>query len=331
MSEIRWGIIGCGGVTEVKSGPAFNKVPDSSLLAVMRRDAAKAEDYARRHDVPHWYNDADQIINNPKINAVYVATPPSSHEDYVIKIIDSGKHVYVEKPMALDYASAKRMADYAAKKNVKLCVAHYRRQQPVLLKIKEMLASGVIGQPLTAELKYYRKPLSPEELARPGVAWRVDYTISGGGLFHDLAPHQLDLAYYFFGDVVSAEGLSFNQGNLYPADDIVNGNIRFKNGVLFNGTWSFNSAAMHETDLFEILGSKGKLSFAVFGDPVITLENEEGTNLHRFEKPEHVQQYLIKAIVQYYLGKAENPCSGADGAEVMRLIDAFTKSLKRTG
>jgi predicted dehydrogenase len=171
MSEIRWGIIGCGAVTEVKSGPAFNKVPDSFLLAVMRRDAAKAEDYARRHDVPHWYSDADQIINNPKINAVYVATPPSSHEDYVIKIIDSGKHVYVEKPMSLDYASAKRMADYAAEKNVKLCVAHYRRQQPVFLKIKELLASGVIGQPLTAELKYYRKPLSPENLqglALPG-------------------------------------------------------------------------------------------------------------------------------------------------------------------
>jgi predicted dehydrogenase len=325
MSEIRWGIIGCGAVTEVKSGPAFNKVPNSSLVAVMRRDAAKAEDYARRHNVPQWYSDADQILNHPDINAVYVATPPSSHEDYVKRVIDSGKHVYVEKPMSLDYASAKRMADYAAEKNIKLCVAHYRRQQPVFLKIKELLASGLIGQPLTAELRFYKRSLSSEDLARPGVAWRVDNNISGGGLFHDLAPHQLDLAYYFFGDVVSAEGVSYNQANLYAADDTVTGNIRFKNGVLFNGIWSFNSATMHETDMFVIFGSKGKLSFPVFGEPVITLENEEGTNVYNFEKPEHVQQYLIKAIVQYYLDMDENPCSGADGAEVMRLIDAFTK------
>lgn len=325
MSEIRWGIIGCGAVTEVKSGPAFNKVPDSSLVAVMRRDAAKAEDYARRHGVPEWYNDADQIINHREINAVYVATPPASHEDYVMKIIDSGKHVYVEKPMSLNYASAKRMADYASEKNVKLCVAHYRRQQPVFLKIKELLASGVIGQPLTAELRFYKKLLSPQELVKPGVAWRVDADISGGGLFHDLAPHQLDLAYYFFGEVILANGVSYNQSKLYHADDTVAGFIRFKNGVMFNGIWSFNSAPVNETDTFIISGSKGKLSFSVFGESVITLENEDGKKVNSFEKPEHAQQYLIKKIVQYYLGKAENPCSGNDGAEVMKLIDAFTK------
>lgn len=325
MSEIRWGIIGCGAVTEVKSGPAFNKVLDSSLVAVMRRDAAKAEDYARRHGVPEWYNDANQIINHQEINAVYVATPPASHEDYVMKIIDSGKHVYVEKPMSLNYTSAKRMADYASEKNVKLCVAHYRRQQSVFLKIKELLASGIIGQPLTAELRFYKKLLSPQELTKPGVAWRVDANISGGGLFHDLAPHQLDLAYYFFGEVISAEGVSYNQSILYHADDTVAGFIRFKNGVMFNGIWSFNSAPVNETDTFIISGSKGKLSFSVFGESVITLENEDGKKVYSFEKPEHAQQYLIKTIVQYYLGKAENPCSGNDGAEVMKLIDAFTK------
>ncbi len=329
MSEIRWGIIGCGSVTELKSGPAFNKVPNSSLVAVMRRDASKAEDYARRHNVPAWYSNAEPLLNNPEITAVYIATPPSSHEEYVMAAIDKGKNVYVEKPMSINYSSAKKMADYAAEKNVKLCVAHYRRQQPVFLKIRALLESGAIGQPLTAELKFYRKPLSSEELARPGVAWRINSSISGGGLFHDLAPHQLDLARYFFGEAIAISSISYNQAGLYEAEDVIAGNIQFKNGVLFNGIWSFNTAAINETDLFTIFGSKGKLSFQVFGEPLITLKNEEEEKVYSFEKPQHVQQYLIEAVVNYFLGKAKNPCSGLDGAEVMKWMDAFTKSNKR--
>ena len=77
--NILWGIIGCGNVTELKSGPAFNKVPDSKLIAVMRRDREKAEDYAERHKVPKWYDDADKLINDTEVNAIYIATPPSSH------------------------------------------------------------------------------------------------------------------------------------------------------------------------------------------------------------------------------------------------------------
>ncbi len=102
---INWGIIGCGNVTEVKSGPAFNKVNDSRLIAVMRRNVALAEDYARRHKVPKFYSDAFDLINDKDVNAVYVATPPSSHAEYAIAAIKAGKPVYIEKPMAASYAN----------------------------------------------------------------------------------------------------------------------------------------------------------------------------------------------------------------------------------
>src|SRR4051812_958457 len=100
MKKINWGIIGCGDVTELKSGPAFNKVTNSSLIAVMRRNAAKAKDYALRHNVPKWHNDANKLINDLEVNAIYIATPPSSHEAYALAAINAGKPVYVEKPMA---------------------------------------------------------------------------------------------------------------------------------------------------------------------------------------------------------------------------------------
>src|SRR6185503_6177623 len=125
MEKIKWGIIGCGDVTEVKSGPAFNKVANSELVAVMRRDAEKAKDYANRHKVPKWYSDADKLINDPEINAIYIATPPSSHEEYTLAAIQAGKQVYVEKPMTVTASSALKMAKAAEENNIKLVVAHY--------------------------------------------------------------------------------------------------------------------------------------------------------------------------------------------------------------
>src|SRR6478672_1811075 len=157
---IRWGIIGCGDVTELKSGPAFNKVPDSVLTAVMRRDVVKAKDYATRHNVPKWYSDAHQLINDPDIDAIYVATPPDSHEQYTLDSIAAGKPVYVEKPMALNVAASKRMAETSRKNNIKVCVAHYRREQPLFKKIKELVDSGAIGKIKYVNLKFLKPSLA---------------------------------------------------------------------------------------------------------------------------------------------------------------------------
>jgi predicted dehydrogenase len=149
---INWGIIGCGDVTEVKSGPAFNKVPGSSLVAVMRRYAAKAKDYAQRHGVPKWYADAQQLINDPAVNAIYVATPPSSHLQYTLAAIAAGKPVYVEKPMSTDAAAALQMAAAANTHNIKLTVAHYCRQQPFFKKKRTSVATQQGSFPLNALL-----------------------------------------------------------------------------------------------------------------------------------------------------------------------------------
>ena len=109
MNIIRWGILGCGDVCEVKSGPAFQKAASSALVAVMRREAAKAQDFARRHGVPKWYADADQLIDDPEVDAVYVATPPGTHEKLAMRVAAAGKPCYVEKPMARSFAECARM------------------------------------------------------------------------------------------------------------------------------------------------------------------------------------------------------------------------------
>ncbi|MBK6635212.1 MAG: Gfo/Idh/MocA family oxidoreductase [Chitinophagaceae bacterium] len=324
MAIINWGIIGCGDVTEIKSGPAFNKVPNSSLVAVMRRNAGKAKDYAQRHQVPRWYDDAGKLINDPDVNAVYIATPPSSHADYAIAALRAGKHVYVEKPMALDYPSAKKMADEAAKKNSKLVVAHYRREWPLFKTIKKLIEENAIGETRFVRLILTKPLLTESELAGEKTAWRVNPAISGGGLFHDLAPHQLDIMYHFFGPALKITGIATNQAGSYAADDMVAGNILFANGIVFSGNWCFNAPG--SIDRCEIFGENGTISFSFFGSTDVEFcINDKTTTLH-FDPLQHVQQPMIGKVVQYFSGEAENPCSGEEGVELMGWLDAFVKS-----
>ncbi|HEY9259630.1 Gfo/Idh/MocA family oxidoreductase [Chitinophaga sp.] len=323
METIKWGIIGCGDVTEVKSGPAFNKVPNSSLVAVMRRDGAKAQDYAIRHGVPKWYDDAAALINDAAVNAIYIATPPLQHEDYTLMAIAAGKPVYVEKPMTLNAAAAIRMNEAALQNNIKVSVAHYRRAQPMFLKVKELLADNTIGAVRFASLQMLQPP-SSKLIAGSATNWRLDPAISGGGLFHDLAPHQLDLMIYFFGEAAYATGIAVNQANLSPADDLVAGHILFKNGVVFNGTWCFTVAKEDQKDVCEITGSAGTISFPVFGNKV-TLHKDGLTETFTFDALPHVQQPMIEKVTAYFLGKGPNPCSAAQAILSMQLMDSFTK------
>jgi predicted dehydrogenase len=317
-AAICWGIIGCGDVTEIKSGPAFNKVPNSSLIAVMRRDKEKARDYAKRHNVPYWFNDANELINYADVNAVYVATPPAFHEEYVLAAIKAKKNVYVEKPMSIDVASCYRMKEAADNAGIKLCVAHYRRALPKFNKIKELLVQNQIGEIRTANITLLASDTS-EKISK---SWRVDPVLAGAGLFYDLAPHQLDLAVYFFGDVASCFGYSNNHANLYAAEDTVTGITQFKNNILLTGTWCFTVAKGLEKDKFEIIGSDGKISFSVFGHE-IEIDNGYEKEIINFTPPTHIQQPMIEKIVNYFSGFGENPSPAAEAIKSMFIMEQF--------
>ena len=320
-ARIRWGIIGCGNVTEVKSGPAFNKVPQSSLVAVMRRDATKAKDYAERHGIPVWYADAMQLINDPDVDAVYIATPPKYHEEYAIASMNAGKPVYVEKPMATDTASCLRMMEVSNATGIKLSVAHYRRALPKFLQIKEWLNAKTIGEIRTIRLSMLQ-PDQSSLIAKTETNWRVNPAISGAGLFYDLAPHQLDLMMYFFGAPLETYGMAANQAGLYEAEDVVTGIMRLPGDIIFNGQWCYTVGEGLYEDMCEITGSKGKISFPIFSHE-LTIHNgiEEKTTL--FQPPAHIQQPMIEKVVQYFLGNGSNPCSAADAVDSMRVMENF--------
>jgi len=319
MEKIRWGIIGCGDVTEVKSGPAFSKVPGSQLVAVMRRNAEKAADYARRHGVPRWYADAEDLIHDPEVDAVYIATPPDSHADYTMQVAAAGKPVYVEKPMARSFAECQAMISACEKAQAPLFVAYYRRSQPIFRKIKELLDSGAIGEVRLVNVRLYH-PAAPD--LQPGsLPWRVQPEIAGGGLFFDLASHQLDLLDFFLGPIAKVQGQAANQAGLYPAEDIVSAGFSFASGVLGTGLWCFTVGETARTDRTEVVGSKGRLVFSTFGNDVIELENEAGPQTFKIPYPEHVQQPLITDMVQQLLGVGTCPSDGKSAARTAWVMD----------
>lgn len=323
MGNINWGIIGCGNVTEKKSGQAYNKIPGSKLIAVMRRDAAKAADYAQRHGVGKWYSDADELLSDPDIHAVSIATPPANHLHYAVSALQKGLNVYVEKPVTRNAAEARQMAEAVKKYDGKLTVAHYRRALPMFLKVRELLADKAIGEIRTVQIRMW-KTSEPDLIANSETNWRVNPELSGGGYFHDLAPHQLDLMLFYFGDPERYHGFSINQSGLTPADDHVCGEILFKNKIVVNGSWCFNVAASEATDTCEIIGTKGKITFPFFGT-FVRVENETGAQTLKFIHPEHIQQPMIAKIVSYFKDEVPNPCTIDEAVVLMDIMDAFTK------
>ena len=318
-------MIGCGNVTEKKSGaPAINNVPHSKLVAVMARKIENAADYAQRHQVPKWYDKVDDLINDPDVNAIYIATPPDVHPEYATKAMQAGKPVYVEKPMARNFAECEAMNRVSRETGVPLFVAYYRRTLPYFVKLKALIDTKVIGDVRCISICLHWQPYNEETGENPQPRWRVFPEISGGGHFHDLASHQFDFLEYAFGAVKYANGISRNQAGLYKADDIVVANFEFESGILGTGSWCYTVNKEQRIDRSQLIGSKGKISFSFFESSKIVVETPEGIVEYDIPYPQHVQQPLLETIVKQLRGEGKCPSTGESGARANLIMDWIT-------
>jgi predicted dehydrogenase len=314
---IRWGIIGCGNVTEKKSGPAYQKVDGFELKAVMRRNFKMAEAFARRHHVPEYYDDADKIINHSGIDAIYIATPPDSHKYYALKVAEAGKPCCVEKPMAVNYHESLEIQQIFKTKNLPLFVAYYRRSLPRFNKIKELLESGEIGQVHHISWQLNKSP-DADELAG-AYKWRTDVKIAAAGHFDDLASHGLDLFAYLLGNFKEAKGISLNQQGLYTSMDAVTACWQHKSGVTGSGGWNFGS---HEyKDEVLIYGDQGEIQFAVFDKKPIILKTPTTVRKYRIDHPENIQLYHVQNMREHLLGKRIHPSTGETALHTAWVMD----------
>ena len=319
MKTIRWGIIGCGDVTEVKSGPGFAKARDSTLVAVMRRDAGLAADYARRHGVPRWHDDAEAILCAPDIDAVYVATPPETHKDYVLRCAQAGKPVLVEKPMALDATECDAMIAACAAAGVPLRVAYYRRALPRFLAVRDLVAGGAVGDVRMVVCRHFQPLRSALEAAPASPPWRTDATRSGGGYFVDVMSHTLDFLDFLFGPIGEVRALAANVAGAYDAEDVVTATWRFGSGI--HGSGAFCYAADRDEEWNEIVGTKGRLRFSTTRAVPIELERGGVRESIDMGDPPHVHQPLIQTFVDELNGVGTCPSTGNSAARTTRVID----------
>ena len=317
-SIIRWGFIGCGEATEKKSGPAFAVVKGSEVVAVMGRDKEKTRNYAKRHNIRHCYTDAQALIDDPEVNAVYIATPPSSHATFAIMAMKAGKPVYVEKPLAASYEDCARINRISRETGVPCFVAYYRRYLPYFQKVKELLPQ--IGKVLNVQIRF---SVPPRDLDynRENLPWRVNPDIAGGGYFYDRAPHQIDLLQEMFGCILHAEGYATNRGGLYKAEDTVSACFMFETGIPGSGSWCFVSDESSKEDNIEIFGSKGTIKFSVFTFDPIELRNEEGVKSFSVPNPTYVQLPLIRNIVEHLQHKGNCTCDSVSATPTNWVLD----------
>lgn len=298
MKEINWGFIGCGEVTEKKSGPAFNEVPGSRVVAVFSRKEQKARKYAEQHNIRKWYTDAQALIDDPDVNAVYIATPPSAHATFAIMAMQAGKPCYIEKPLAASYEDCVRINRISENTGVPCFVAYYRRYLPYFQKVKELIANNAIGKILTVEVRFAVPPRDLDYERPVELPWRLQSNISGGGYFYDLAPHQLDLLQDIFGVIVKAHGYTSNRRGLYHVEDTVNAVFRFEDGMTGSGAWCFAAHESAREDRIEIFGDKGRLSFSVYTYDPIHIQTSDGTKDIIVENPDYVQFPIIKSVIE---------------------------------
>lgn len=322
---VKWGIIGCGNVCEVKSGPAFYKCNNSSLVAVMRRDREKAIDYAIRHNVSKYYSHVEELINDPEIDIIYVATPPESHEALAIQVMKAGKPVYVEKPMAATYQQCKNMLLAAEKYNQKIFVAYYRRALPYFLKIKELIVNKAIGKLQIVKGEFFRPPY-PTDLNSCTHTWRLNKKIAGGGYFYDVASHTIDILMFLLGNINKANGIRGNTAGFYEVEDTVSASFLFESGVIGTGIWSYVSSEEERKDTITIIGDKGSITFSTFAFTDIILKGKNQIEKFNFPRPEHIQMYLIQSIINEIEGNGISPSNGKTASETNRIMEEIFKN-----
>lgn len=325
MKKVRWGMIGTGSVTEVKSGPGFYKADNSELIGVYNRSIDKAKDWANRHGIEKVYKTIDEMLVDEDIDAVYIATPPNVHKEYSIRCMEAGKIPYIEKPMALDFNECLEIEKVSKEKNIPVYVAYYRRGMEKYIKIKEILDEGIIGDVRYVE---YRQIMKPEEsdFNRDLLPWRVRPEITGGGKFIDMGVHVLDILDYFFGHIIEVNGIATNLGGFYEVEDTVSASFMFENGVVGNGMWCF--VADHEEEYIKIVGNKGHLIFEGLGYGAVSIHTNEGIKVLEFKSPTHVAQPYIQQVVDEILGIKKSNANINSSANVTKVTDTILEKYK---
>ena len=318
--EVAWCLAGCGDIAEKRVVKAIQESSQGKLVGCTRRDSRRLAEFQSRHSIPKGYADYREMLSDPELEAVYVATPVWLHGSQTIEAAEHGKHVLCEKPMATNSLECRRMIDACRSNGVRLGVAYYRRFYPIVLKMKKLLNQGMIGQPILVQSTLVEHARLNQR-GYPG--WRFVQNEGGGGLLMDMASHRLDVLVMLFGlpEWVSA----FTATHVCPIEVEDTGSllIRFSRGI---HAMVFASHCVElPRDDFEILGTRGGLKAAQLnGDRLELLGAAKKT--FRAPKAGNVHQPLIEDFNGSILEGRPPAVPGEEAMTASLLLEAAYRS-----
>jgi predicted dehydrogenase len=316
---VRWGLVGCGDISEKRVAPALREAPGSRLVAVARAQAQKAADFAARHGASRSYADWRELVRDEELDAVYVATPVRLHAEQAVAAAEAGKHVLCEKPMALDPASCERMIGAARAHGVRLGVAYYRHHYPLVRRLRALLDSGEIGRPVLAGMQAFEPFDAPAGHPR---AWLLRRSESGGGPMADFGCHRVEVLLDLLGPLAEAHGISTRaRFREREVEDTCIATLRFESGAA--AVVTVTHAAQERRDTLEIFGTRGSAHVAVLNAGVVRIVTASGEREESHPPHANLHQPLVEDFVAAVREGREPTVTGAVGLEVARAVEAI--------
>ena len=323
--RVGWGLVGCGDIARKRVAPALRDLENCELVAVSRADAARAESFAGEFGAKRWHADWRELIEDPEVEAIYVATPVHLHAEQAVAAAEAGKHVLCEKPMALTVAECERMNAAAEANGVLLGVAYYRRFYPAVGRVREILESGEIGAPVVAQMNAFERfDPAPDHPRR----WLLDKRRSGGGPMFDFGCHRIEVLYNLFGDVAAVKGLASNVLYEREVEDTACAVLQFKNGT--QGVISVTHAAREPQDTLEVFGSEGSIRIEVLNEGRLRVSTKEGERSESHPPHANLHQPLVEDFACAVVGNRSPLVDGRVGQAVSEVLEMFYVAMNPT-
>jgi predicted dehydrogenase len=322
MKKLNWGLIGCGDISRKRVAPALRDLDDCELVAVNRASFHLAEEFAREFGARRWYRDWRELLADEEVEAVYIATPVSLHAEQTIAAAEAGKHVLCEKPMALNVADCDRMIAACTANGVKLGIAYYRHFYPVIQRVKELLAEGVIGTPVLAQVNAFER-FNPA----PGEPryWFVKKEMAGGGPMMDFGCHRLEVLMNLLGPIASVQSSVGNVLFEREVEDTAVAILDFATQA--RGVLSVTHAAWQSQDTLTIFGSAGSLHIPALNQGVLHLNTANGEPSEAHPPHPNIHQPLLADFTRAVLEDRAPAVGGAVGRAVAHIEELIYQGL----
>jgi len=319
MKKVRWGLIGCGDIARKRVATALQDQRNSELIAVSRADYSKADAFAREFGARQWHADWRDLVKNPEIDAVYIATPVNLHAEQTTAAAAQGKHILCEKPMAMSLIECERMITACQSASVKLGIAYYRRFYPVINRIKQLIREGDLGEVSLLQMNAFeyfdRRPGEPRD-------WLLQKQKSGGGPMMDFGCHRIEVMLNLLGPITRVKSM-LSAKRLRPRDveDTAVALMQFVGGAM--GLLSVTHASFINQDTLHIYFTRGMLGVEMLNDGLLRIIDTAGERYEAHPPHKNLHVPLVQDFVRAVLTDTQPESNGECGLEVSRVLQSI--------